>query len=446
MIILSQINFYEMKQLVGLAFLVLLFITCENKKSTSFSSPFVTVKDGKFFRNDKPYYYMGANYWYGMNLGSKGEGGDRNRLIRELDQMQQMGITNLRVIGLTEGPDGSPYRILPAVQDTPGILKEELLVGLDFFLNEMKKRDMTAVVVLNNFWPWSGGMAQYEEWNSLDSIPYPPPHPGGTWDGYQKYTAQFYTNKKAIGQYKNAVKSILTRKNTVNRTMYADDPTIMAWELCNEPRGINNTTAFNLWIDSTASFIKSFAPKQLVTTGSEGFTASKEFSGTDFVSGHDGTKIDYTTVHIWIQNWDWYNPAEHEKTYPSAKQKMLDYLHEHAKLSKKLGKPYVLEEFGIMRDSGSFNPNSSTKNRDIYYKEVFEAVYQLAKKGEASGVNFWAYGGEGRPSSLASWWKKGDDFTGDPPHEPQGWYSVNHTDTSTISIIREYATKFNKGF
>jgi mannan endo-1,4-beta-mannosidase len=217
----------------------------------------------------------------------------------------------------------------------------------------------------------------------------------------------------------------------------------MAWELCNEPRGIDQVEVFNAWIDSTAAMIKSFAPKQLVTTGSEGYTASKEYSGTDFETGHDGPNIDYTTAHIWIQNWDWYNPAKHDSTYPAAKQKMLDYLLEHAKLSKKLGKPYVLEEFGIMRDSGSFDPNATTKNRDTYYREVFEEVYKLALNGEACGVNFWAYGGEGRPAALASWWKKGDDLTGDPPHEPQGWYSVNHNDSTTIKVITEYTTKFN---
>jgi mannan endo-1,4-beta-mannosidase len=41
-------------------------------------------------------------------------------------------------------------------------------------------------------------------------------------------------------------------------------------------------------------------------------------------------------------------------------------------------------------------------------------------------------------------WKLGDNFIGDPPHEPQGWYSIFDTDSSTIRIIREYAGKINK--
>ena len=238
------------------------------------SDAFVKVENGKFTRGGKSYYFMGANYWCGMNLGSTGEGGNRERLVRELDQMQAMGITNLRIMALTEGPDGSPYRILPAVVDTPGVLKEELLLGLDFFLAEMGKRNMTAIVVLNNFWPWSGGMGQYLKWNGADSIPYPPPHPNGDWSVYQRFIAQFYSNEKAVAQYNDAVKNIITRTNSITGKAYVEDPTIMAWELCNEPRGIDNTEVFNKWIDSTAGFIKSMAPKQLVTTGSEGITSA----------------------------------------------------------------------------------------------------------------------------------------------------------------------------
>jgi mannan endo-1,4-beta-mannosidase len=36
-------------------------------------------------------------------------------------------------------------------------------------------------------------------------------------------------------------------------------------------------------------------------------------------------------------------------------------------------------------------------------------------------------------------WLKGDPFTGDPPHEPQGWYSVYNTDSATHRLIREFA-------
>ena len=73
------------------------------------ASDFVKVKNGRFVRGGKPYYYVGANFWYGPILGSEGVGGDRARLRRELDEMQRLGIDNLRIL---VGADG-----LPGVED-----------------------------------------------------------------------------------------------------------------------------------------------------------------------------------------------------------------------------------------------------------------------------------------------------------------------------------------
>ena len=405
------------------------------------SGPFVKVEGTRFEIGGEPYYYVGANFWYGINLGSKGEGGNRERLIRELDRMEKIGITNLRIMGMSEGPDNEPYRMVPAVQKDKALFREELLEGLDFLLTEMGKRKIYAIVCLSNFWPWSGGFGQYVQWTRpQDTIPYPPPHPNGSYDMYQKFVASFYTNKEAIALYNAALDKVLLRKNSITQRFYKDDPTIMAWELCNEPRGVDNFEAYLKWIDSSARYIKSVAPNQLVTVGSEGETGSPEYSGTDFEKTHAFDHIDYTTVHIWIQNWDWYNPKKHTETFPNASAKALDYLKRHAILAKKMNKPYVLEEFGIMKDQGSFDPNASTKNRDVYYELLFKEVYNYAKDSSmAAGVNFWAWGGEGRPRQMQGWWKPGDDFIGDPPHEEQGWYSVYDTDTSTNALIKKYA-------
>jgi mannan endo-1,4-beta-mannosidase len=404
---------------------------------------FVTVTGTQFMRDGKPYQYMGANYWQGMNLGSTGSGGDKARLIRELDQMQAMGIRNLRILAISEGPDGSMLRIAPAVQNEPGNLREDLLAGLDFLLEEMRKREMTAVLVLNNFWPWSGGMAQYRQWNGADSIPYPPPHGKGTWESYQQYTAAFYSDTPAMRQYEKAVRALIGRKNSISGRLYTEDPVIMSWQLCNEPRGMNNTEAMHRWVDETAAMIKKLAPRQLVSTGAEGYTTAPEITGTDFMRMHDGPDIDYGTAHLWIQNWQLYDPQKHDSTYPVARNFMLDYLARHAKDAQQLNKPWVLEEFGIMKDRGSFDPNATNQHRDQYYTEVFREIWKLAKEGKASGVNFWAFAGEGRPVKPGEMWKIGDPFTGDPPHEPQGWYSVYGSDTSTHRVISDFANKLN---
>ena len=162
--------------------------------------PFVTVNSTRLYRFGEPYRFVGANMWYAMHLGAAGTvGGDRPRLLRELDRLQALGISNVRVLAASEGPDHdeswfalgapTPWRILPSMQPSPGVYNEAVVAGLDFLLAEMAKRDMTAVLMLGNMWPWSGGFAQYVSWAAGDRIPYPPPAVGGSWDGYQQHAS-----------------------------------------------------------------------------------------------------------------------------------------------------------------------------------------------------------------------------------------------------------------
>ena len=62
------------------------------------------------------------------------------------------------------------------------------------------------------------------------------------------------------------------------RTEFAcrDEPTIMAWELMNEPRCPGDFSASKLqhWIERTAEFLKSVDPTHLIAVGSEGFFGS----------------------------------------------------------------------------------------------------------------------------------------------------------------------------
>lgn len=405
---------------------------------------FVQVVDTHFEINGVPYHYLGANFWQAMNLASKGKGGNREQFIKELDKLKSIGVTNLRIMAGSEGPNTEPYRIVPALQVSPGKYDQRLLDGLDFVLAEMGKRNMKAVMCLNNFWPWSGGMAQYLRWaEKSDSIPYPPPHEGGSWDKYQKFTAQFYSNKKAMNIFKKHIKYIVNRTNRYTNKKYSDDAVIMAWELANEPRGVNNSEKYYKWIQKTSTLIKEIDTNHLVTIGSEGYTSDPKGSGNSFKRDHRLSSIDYCCTHIWIQNFSWFNPQKPEKTYFSALNKAFNYLQKHIEEAKSIHKPLVLEEFGCARDSGSYDPNSLVTFRNHYFHQLFEQVYQ--NKEVVGGVNFWAWSGNQKPKApYGLLWRKNDPITGDPPHELQGWYSVYDTDYSTIAIIKEYAQKMKE--
>jgi mannan endo-1,4-beta-mannosidase len=429
----------------ALFFLTFLFNQSVLSQPINSDNVYIKTNGTQFTVNNKPYYYVGANFWAGMNLGALSKSGNRDRLVRELDRMHHIGINNLRILALSEGPDTEPYRIIPSNNDK-GILKEEYLVGLDFLLSEMKKRGMYAVVCLSNFWPWSGGFAQYQKWaGDIDTIHYPmDTTKTQDWDLYMQETSRFYSSPKAKELYNQSIKKIILRVNTLSNLEYRNDATIMSWELCNEPRGMKNLKDYLLWIDNAANYIKQLDSNHLVTVGSEGLDSYKETNGTPFIETHISKSIDYTCAHLWVQNWNWYDIKKHQQTYPNALKKVAEYLEEHINLAMKLNKPFVLEEFGIGRDEGSCDPTVTTKIRDDYYSYVFSLIYSYAKQHKASGVNFWAWGGEGRPRNGGCWWKEGDDFIGDPPHEPQGWYSVYNKDQSTLKVVKKYTRRMNR--
>ena len=93
--------------------LMMALATC----NISAKSNFVQVKDGHFVRDGKPYYYVGTNFWYGAILGSEGQGGNRERLCRELDKMKEMGIDNLRILVGSDGKRGVKTKVEPTLQE-----------------------------------------------------------------------------------------------------------------------------------------------------------------------------------------------------------------------------------------------------------------------------------------------------------------------------------------
>lgn len=425
----------KIKQLIISFLITTVFISCNEKTQQNF----VTVIDNNFKINNEDYTFIGSNYWQGMNLGAP-KSGDRGRLVRELDEMQALGITNLRVLAASEADEEMKYCIHPALQTAPGVYNKDIWQGLDFLLDEMKKRNMKAVMVLSNFWTWSGGFPQYLKWVENDTIPYPQ-DPAYSWQNFTDYSKQFYVNKDAQEMMNNHIENVINRVNTISKIKYKNDPTIMSWQLANEPRGYDMPNEFRIWTQETAAYIKSLDANHLVCLGTEGNTSGKT-AGVDALLDNDNPNIDYITMHIWAQNWGWFNPVQGEEAYKEAIKKIDAYWNDHLIVAEKLNKPIVLEEFGIARDSSSFNPNATTKWRDRFYTHLFEKVTTSIIEGNnVKGLNFWTYSGEGRPPRPGHFWEKGDVFLGDPPHELQGWYGVYNTDRSTIELVKKYSKK-----
>ena len=424
---------------IQLLILLPLFILCIascSKPSIVKTPEFVRVENGEFMIGDSVYRYIGTNFWYGAILGSEGRGGNRERLKSELDLMQQSGINNIRVLVGGDGEENIPSHIMPVLQTAPGVYNDTILAGLDYLIAELEKRDMKAVLFLNNAWEWSGGYGTYLDWAADGKTPNP------AIDGYQAYmdhVSKFVTNDSAKNMAANHTKNMVTRVNRYTGKPYTESPAIMSWQIANEPRAFASDSLtkaeFANWIASQAALIKSLDPNHLVSTGSEGkHGCEQDLELWNRI--HSDPNIDYGIVHLWPYNWGWINEETIIDSVGVAKANTFEYIKPHSDLMKASGKPLVLEEFGYPRDGFKFEPGSSTEGRDVFYGYVFDLI---ADTDMIAGCNFWGWGGYADPQHVT--WEKWDDYTGDPAQEQQGLNSVFAKDKSTLEIIANASKK-----
>ena len=353
-----------MNQTLNIAILVTAILLASACDSRTESSPYVRVEEGHFIRNGRPYSYIGTNFWYGPILASEGEGGNYDRLVRELDTIKSLGVDNLRVLVGGDGPDGVFSHIEPTLQKEPGVYNDTILTGLDRFLVELGKRDMQAVLYLNNSWEWSGGYGQYLEWAGAGKALIP------LLDGYGPFMqqmAQFSVNQKAQELFFNHLKSIVGRTNTVTGKPYSEDPAIFSWQIGNEPRCFSDDPAvrkgFVSWLTEAARLIKEIDPNHLVSTGNEGLMGCENDPALlEALAAIPG--VDYMTIHIWPYNWSWARADSLAEDLPGACAKTDEYIAAHVALAQKYGQPVVVEEFGFPRDGFSPERTATTESRD----------------------------------------------------------------------------------
>ena len=397
------------------------------------------VENNHFVVNDKPYYFVGTNFWYGAILGSTGLGGDRVRLVKELDFMKGNGLVNLRVLIGSDGTNGVASKVEPTLQIKPGIYNDTIFDGLDFLMSELGKRNMKAVLFFTNSWEWSGGYSQYLNWAGKGKNPVPSVD---GWPAYMEYVKQYAGCKECEQLLKNHIKHIVSRTNRYSKKKYTEDPAIFSWQIGNEPRAFSDTNKplFVAWLKDISSYIKSLDKNHLVSIGSEGQWGCEMDMGL-FKQIHSDPNIDYLTMHIWPKNWSWLDVKNMNGTLQNSIDKTAEYINNHMAVARELSKPIVLEEFGFPRDHHQYNLTDSTVLRDTYYASVFEIILKASKTNDIlAGCNFWAWGGMARPNPNHIYWVKGDDYMGDPAQEEQGLNSVFNTD-ATVLLVKRYVQK-----
>ncbi|GAB4818424.1 hypothetical protein N2152v2_005470 [Parachlorella kessleri] len=343
---------------------------------------FVTVRDGHFELQGKPWFIAGTNIYY---LPDKaGMNSSRQAVLDSLQQAAGLGLNVVRTAASSDGPQS----YWPSMQPQPGVVDEQVLKdGLDFVVDAACRRGLRLLLMLTNQWAAGGGMQQYVKWAG-----------GGT-------LTDFYTSPQIKSWYKAYVKAVLTRRNSITGRLYSEDPCILGYDLANEPfnRGDDSGDVLQAWVEEMSGYIKSLDRNHLLTTGQIGYFGKSTpqywqdnppidnawsnlhqgvalpynavCEGTDFVRNHSPPGIDFATLHIWPDaGWACSESCKLEasRSYIRAR------LDASAATFKK---PVVVEEFGKLRPAAV---------RNAFYAMVYDELKAARDKGQPVGGSlFW---------------------------------------------------------
>ncbi|MDD5073523.1 MAG: cellulase family glycosylhydrolase [Candidatus Omnitrophica bacterium] len=321
---------------------------------------FVTRSGSHFYADSQPFYYTGTNNFYLSYFA--GDESYRPMVDQVLSSAKSMGLSVIRTWAFNDGgANRDGYPVSWAYQTAPGVYNENAFKGLDYVLYKAESYGIRVLPTLVNNWDDYGGMNWYNSFS-----PSAASHD------------DFYTDPATRQWYKDYVTTVMNRTNTYNGRVYKDDPTIMAWELANEARAESDPTGAKLrnWLDEMSSYVKANDANHLVTTGVEGFYKDRGSqwyqngsTGGDFVGDHNLANIDFATLHVYSDFWNW------------DMEQALAWIEQHISDADILNKPLIFEEFGKQLPADV---------RDTWYRAYLTAVYEAAARGSSmAGSNFW---------------------------------------------------------
>ena len=249
------------------------------------------------------------------------------------------------------------------------------LQKLDYAIYKAGQSGIKVVIPFVNNWNAFGGIDQYVRWAN------------------GQYHDQFYTDPAIRQWYKDWIAHLLNRTNSYTGVQYMNDPTIMTWELANEPRCLSagayprsancTTETLTTWADEMSTFIKSIDKNHLVSVGDEGFYCVSPTSsdwtencgeGVDTLAFANLPNIDVMSFHLYPDGWgktiDWGT----------------DWIKRHFADAATINKPAMLGEFGLL-DKNIRNP---------VYQQWTDAVF----KSGGSGALYWILSGKQDDGSL----------------------------------------------
>ncbi|MBN1406033.1 MAG: right-handed parallel beta-helix repeat-containing protein [Candidatus Omnitrophica bacterium] len=304
--------------------------------------------------SQKPFYFSSTNQYYLFYKPLP--------MIDEVfDDAAAMSINAIRTWGFCDGM----YKEGVSFQPEAGVYSETGFARMDYLIKKARDCNMRLIIPLVNNWNDFGGMLAYVNWSPTAS----------THD-------EFYTDVYCKQLYKDYVEYFLNRTNTLTGIKYKDDPTILIWELANEPNCQSDTTGDTLqaWIDEMAEFIKSIDSKHLVSTGGEGwYTATSKIGyhnkGVDYIRNNQSPYIDICSFHLFYGQYGLSIPDGH-----------LQWIEEHCNDAHfTINKPVYCGEIGVSVSRGTSTEAEQMARRNSFYSDWFGAFLNRV----ADGAGFW---------------------------------------------------------
>ena len=306
----------------------------------------IGVRDGHFDDNGSRFKIVGANNYYAAFASHAMRRG-------VLDAAKRMGLNVLRVPAFLDATwRGAYFQSWNPATNRPEVnCGENGLERLDHLIADAEQAGIRLILPLVNHWPDFGGMDRYVEWLHAAS------------------RDAFYTDPAIRGAYQSYVKQVLTRTNTVTGRPYMDEPSILAWELANEPRcDASGGGAILLeWVREMSRWIKQNDPNHLLGVGDEGFFGKHGVDCEAFLSIPD---IDFGTFHLYPQAWKQRDPLRFG----------LCWIEQHLAAGTRAGKPMLLEEYGMT--VGGRRGLSSANERDDIYRAWLRAILEQEGAGD----------------------------------------------------------------
>jgi mannan endo-1,4-beta-mannosidase len=203
---------------------------------------------------------------------------------------------------------------------------------------------------------------------------------------------QFYRDGRCRAVYWQWVEQLMLRQNPLMQRTYVDEPTILAWELANEPRCENDNgnpiadgeDILVSWIWEMATLIRSRDWRHLIAVGDEGFLHHTGMGGDQLFNGSHGASyerflgvgpVDFGTFHMYASMAG----KSDLRTFGSM------WIREHVAAGARANKPALLEEYGAR--IGELGINSATDRAALYRDWLSEVT-----NSGAGGALVWMLG------------------------------------------------------